>query len=222
VVQAQEVYVDNVVVVLDASGSMKSNMRGSSMPKITAARNAIKEVIQTIPQTTRVGLLVFGGGADGWVYQLGPRDDQKLFASLQRISASGGTPLGSYMKTGADKLPYRRANDPAALRRAIQEVFAEVGKVSDGQSGEGAFDELAGLPEEVAMAMIAALVSSGNHPIGGKPGSAVASSAQASRPQVAPVAKARRRSRRGTGPWMVVAVVIAIIVLKAISGGKRR
>ena len=51
--QAEEVYVDNVVIVLDASGSMKSNMRGTSTPKINAARDAIKELIQTIPPSTR-------------------------------------------------------------------------------------------------------------------------------------------------------------------------
>jgi len=282
-VQAQEVYVDNVVIVLDASGSMKSNMRGTSVPKIEAARNAIKEVMQTLPQSTRVGLLVFGSGADGWVYQLGPRNDGQLLTALQRISAGGGTPLGAYMKKGADKLlaaraeqygygsyrllvvtdgeandkklveaytpdivsrgivvdaigvdmardhtlatkvhSYRRANDPAALRQAIQEVFAEVGKTGDGQSGESAFEELAGLPDEAAMAMITALVSSGNHPIGTRAGSGVAAAPPAATPQPAPAGKPARRGRRSNRSWMVVVAVIVIIVLKAIRSGKRR
>lgn len=280
-VQAQEVYVDNVVIVLDASGSMTSKMRGTGTPKIDAARNAIREVIKTIPQSTHVGLLVFGGQTDGWVYQLGPRNDQKLLGAVQRISASGGTPLGAYMKTGADKLlearkaqygygsyrllvvtdgeagdkrlvdsytpdivsrgivvdavgvdmakdhtlatkvhSYRRANDPAALRQAIQEVFAEVGRASGGQDAESAFDELAGLPEEAAMAMVSALISSGNHPIGENAAAAVASSvspAAQSAPQ-----QTSGRSRKSHGGSLVVGAVIAIVLFSVLRRKRRR
>ncbi len=283
--QAQEVYVDNVVIVLDASGSMKRGMSGTSMPKIDAARNAIKEVMQTIPQSTHVGLLVFGGGADGWLYPLGPRNDRQLLAAVQRIAAGGGTPLGAYMKIGADKLlqarkdqygygsyrllivtdgeandkqlvetytpdiisrgivvdaigvdmskahtlatkvhSYRRANDPEALRRAIQEVFAEVGKTSDGQSVESAFDDLEGLSEEIAMAMISALVSSGNHPIGKDPRSVVvpaAPSASPSRPAAPPQAAPRRGGGPSPAVWVVVALVVVVVLFKGVLGRRR-
>jgi uncharacterized protein YegL len=101
---AQEVYLDNVVIVLDASGSMCNNMRGANIQKLAAAKAAIKEVIKTIPATTQVGLLVFNGKADGWAYPLGPRDDEKMLSAVASLTADGGTPLGAYMKTGADKL----------------------------------------------------------------------------------------------------------------------
>lgn len=229
---AQEVYLDNVVIVLDASGSMNTNMRNTNVKKLQAAKTAITEVIKTIPQTTQVGLLVFGGQRHGWVQSLGPRNDASLFSNIQSITASGGTPLGEYMKLGADCLlatrkdqygygsyrllivtdgeandpslvdrytpeivargiitdvigvdmnqahtlatkvqSYRRANDPAALTQAIREVFAEVGKTTDGQSGEEAFEALDGFPDALAMPIIDALATSGNHPIGDNPNS---------------------------------------------------
>jgi hypothetical protein len=65
---------------------------------------------------------------------------------------------------------YRSANDPAALKRALAEVFAEVGSSrTDAAADAEAFATLAPLPAEVAAAMIQALSTSGNQPIGEKP-----------------------------------------------------
>lgn len=100
---AQEVYVDNVVIVLDASGSMKEIMSGTSTRKMDAAKTAIKEVVRNTPSTTRIGLLVFGQQR-GWVYPLGPRSDDRLFRAIDGLAASGGTPLGEFIKQGADRL----------------------------------------------------------------------------------------------------------------------
>src|SRR6185295_12404976 len=63
---------------------------------------------------------------------------------------------------------YRRANDPAAMNRALTEIFAEVrGSASDaGQSD--AFAVIAPLPDKVAAAMIQAVVNTPNQPIGEK------------------------------------------------------
>ncbi len=100
---AQEVYVDNVVIVLDASGSMNDRMSGTSIRKIEAAKSAIKEVVKNTPPTTQIGLLVFGEYRR-WEYPLGPRDDEKLFRAIDSVSATGGTPLGEFIKKGADRL----------------------------------------------------------------------------------------------------------------------
>ena len=56
--RAQQFY-DNVVIVLDASGSMGQPMRDQRTQKMVAAREAIKAVLKTVPPTTRIGLLVF-------------------------------------------------------------------------------------------------------------------------------------------------------------------
>lgn len=103
---AQEVYRDNVVIVLDASGSMKERMRSSGVVKMDAAKMALKAVLQQVPETTHIGLLVFSARnvKDDWVYPLGPRDDAALLASIDRPEAYGGTPLGQYMKIAADRL----------------------------------------------------------------------------------------------------------------------
>jgi uncharacterized protein YegL len=279
--RAQEVYVDNVVIVLDASGSMKGNMRRTSTPKIDAARSALKEVMKTIPQSTHVGLLVFGGQKNGWVHPLGPRDDAKLIAAIDSIWPEGGTPLGAYMKTGADRLlkareeqygygsyrllivtdgeagdkdlverytpdivsrgiivdavgvdmakahtlatqvhSYRSANDPAALQQAIQAVFAEVGGADAGSAdGDDAFEDLAGLSNDAAMALINALVSSGNQPIGG---TAVTPAATDAGQPARPAPQTRAKPRRSGQGWIIAVVIVTIVVLKVVRGGRRR
>ena len=226
-----QVYVDNVVIVLDASGSMNGRMGSTS--KMNAARTSLKVVLKSLPASTHVGLLVFGASnlSNDWVYPLGPRDDATLVAAVDEPVAAGGTPLGEYIKRGADRLleerskqfgygsyrllvvtdgeagdpnlvdqyapdimgrgivvdvigvgmkgdhtlakrvhSYRRADDSESLKRAVAEVFAEVSDTGDaGGAVSEAFAVIDPLPIEVAGAMINALGSSGNHPIGEKP-----------------------------------------------------
>ena len=100
--QAQMHVTDNVVVVVDASGSMGTPMKGSNTDRMTVAKNALQQVLGQIPETTHVGVLVFPAG--NWVYPLGPRDDTRLAGAIDSITAQGGTPLGQYMKLGADAL----------------------------------------------------------------------------------------------------------------------
>lgn len=105
VVQAQVIAqnIDNVVIVLDASGSMNDYM--GSVRKIDAAKTAMKEVLKTIPSSTHIGLLVFSASnVRNWAYPLGTRDDQKLNAAIDLPQPSGNTPLGTYMKIGSDRL----------------------------------------------------------------------------------------------------------------------
>lgn len=233
---AQDVYTDNVIIVLDGSGSMDENMRdakGNKVQKMAAAKEALYEVLKQIPDTTQIGLVVFSarGVRTDWVYPLAKKDDAKLKAAIKPIAPSGSTPLGKYIKIGADRLlkerekqygygtyrllvitdgeagdqrlvdryspeivargitldvigvkmaekhtlanfahSYRAANDPASLKKAIQEVFAEVSaSTGTGDVSEDVFAELAAIPNEVAIAMINAFTTTGNHPIGEKP-----------------------------------------------------
>ncbi|MBI5387945.1 MAG: VWA domain-containing protein [Verrucomicrobia bacterium] len=247
-VQAQQ-YSDNVVIVLDASGSMREVMPGTRTSKMDAAKTALKEVLKQVPPSTQLGLLVFSAAnlRNDWVYPLGPRNDEVLLAAIDQLQPNSGTPLGSYIKKGADRLleertkqfgygtyrllvvtdgeaqdqnlvnsytpdvmsrgitmdvigvamrgdhtlatkvhSYRRANDPEALRRAIREVFAEVaGSAADTAQAE-AFELLAPIPTGVANAMIQALSTSGNHPIGTRPKSVAARAQAAATPSPKP------------------------------------
>ena len=98
--QAQVQVTDNVVVVVDASGSMGTPMGGST--RMSVAKDALKQVLEQIPDTTHVGILVFPLG--NWVYPLGPRKESMLAGAIDSIQSGGGTPLGEYMKRGADVL----------------------------------------------------------------------------------------------------------------------
>lgn len=106
-----EEYHDNVVIVLDASGSMEQKMRGSGVQKMEAAKAALKSVLRNVPETTHIGLLVFSAEnlRNDWVYPLGPRDEERLLEAIDLPIPESGTPLGKYIKMGADRLLEARA-----------------------------------------------------------------------------------------------------------------
>ena len=109
--RSEDVYHDNVVIILDASGSMAEFMRRTGTRKMAAAKAALREVLRQVPETTHVGLLVFSGRnvRNHWVYPLGPRDDARLIKAIDLPVPGGGTPLGKYIKIGADRLLQERA-----------------------------------------------------------------------------------------------------------------
>lgn len=267
-----QTYVDNVVIVLDASGSMDDSL--GSVRKIDAAKVALKEVLKQIPATVHVGLVVFSAdnvpNGQEWIYPLGPRDEAKLTTAINLPKPGGGTPLGAFMKIGADRLlqerqkqfgygtyrllavtdgeatdgklyekyapdimsrgitldvigvgmnhdhplakqshSYRAANDPAALKKAIAEVMAEIGKSKDGAvSGdvEEGYRMISALPDGFAEAAIKALSDSGNQPIGEKSKTAV---------QTAPTTEASPSESNGfiIAFIAIVGVILLIIII---------
>ena len=224
------VYHDNVVIVVDASGSMANNWSGTNNDKMEIAKEAMKTVLAQISENTQIGIVVFGRVRDAWVYPLGPKNNEALLAAINGISTGGGTPLGTFIKKGADVLieqrkkqfgygsyrllivtdgdasggeermmkeytqeimsrgihvdvigvdmgsehtlarivgdNYRAADNPAALTKAIAEVFAEVSQTGDG--GKADFALLEGLDPMLAKQMIVALAKPQNHLIGEK------------------------------------------------------
>ncbi len=135
---------DNVVILLDASGSMRDTMSSSGQPRMDVAKQALSKVVDRIDPRTNVGLLVFSDvdGANGWLYDLAPLDRPRLLEAIDRCQASGGTPLGEYLKTAADRLLQARqaqrgygsyrllivtdgeANDPELLGAYLPDVLA--------------------------------------------------------------------------------------------------
>lgn len=290
--RAQEVYHDNVVIILDASGSMEQRMRRTRTRKMDAAKAALKEVLATVPETTHIGLLVFSAEnlKDDWVYPLGPRDDARLMKVIDLPRSGGSTPLGAYIKKGADRLlkeraeqlgygtyrllivtdgeaqdqdlvdrytpeavargitvdvigvdmkrahtlatkvhSYRSADDPGSLRTAIAEVFAEVSSTGTDAADEEAFALLAPIPDKTTVALIKALSTSGNHPIGERPSARRRSPMAKTRPGHAvqqplpkPVAApADGFVAKSLGFVAVLIVVIGIIVAKSLRGRDR-
>ena len=102
---------DNVVIVLDASGSMEETLAGTRTRKMDAAKTALKTVLERVPASTHMGLLVFSSSnvKDHWVYPLGPRDDAALTRAIELPEPAGNTPLGRYLKIAGDRLLEERA-----------------------------------------------------------------------------------------------------------------
>jgi len=104
---------DNVVVVLDASGSMSDGMVTKDNQRTTrmdAAKRVLKSTLLNLPKDSNVGILVFP--RQNWVYELGVIEPKRLNKAIDEIYSSGGTPLGQYMKYGADALLQQRKSDP--------------------------------------------------------------------------------------------------------------
>ncbi len=282
---AEDVMVNNVVVVLDASGSMNSFMRGTTTVKMDAAKDALKEVLAQVPPDTHIGLLVFGGGDNKeWRFPLGPRDDNKIKAAIDRATPNGGTPLGRFIAMGTDALKdkrkkqlgygtyrllvvtdgqasdpekvnvyapsvissgirldvigvdmsgkhklanwahsYRSADDPQALKKAVADVFAEVGGADASVAASEAFTEIASIPAETAGAMIKAL----GEPVQAK-AVVVKNTETKSNVSNAPANTQQGNSNvkidgsDGIGWWKIILAVIAFIFLKSLFGKKSR
>ena len=102
-----DIHKDNIVVILDASGSMQDKFSGDrTKSKMEAAKAALQEVLSKVPDDTHIGLLVFSGAniRNEWVYPLGSKDTQKLIAAIHLPQPSGNTPLGKYIRIGANRL----------------------------------------------------------------------------------------------------------------------
>jgi hypothetical protein len=95
----------NVVILLDDSGSMADVLRSNrAVKKIDAARAALRTVLEKLPADAQVGVVVLNRGDNGWLLPLAPVDKSALEAAIGQIRADGGTPLGRFMKVAADAL----------------------------------------------------------------------------------------------------------------------
>lgn len=125
--------VDNIVVILDASGSMAEQMPGSNERKMEVAKEALLKVMEHVKPQTHVGLLVFSGNnkRNDWVYPLGPLDKDAFASGLKRLGPDGGTPLGEYIRKGADRLLQKRAEQHGYGTYRL--LIVTDGQASDGQ-----------------------------------------------------------------------------------------
>lgn len=91
----------NAYIVFDGSGSMAGQA-------IEEAKGAVGAFVAGAPDDLNIGLFVFdGNSARGReVVALGQGSEQRdrIAEEISRISAGGGTPLGSAVKTGTDAL----------------------------------------------------------------------------------------------------------------------
>ncbi len=122
--QATATSTQDVVVVLDDSGSMGESMQTSSgrVRKITAAQDALTAVLAQLPAGTNVGVLAMNSQLNGssWIIPLGPLERGGNWRNrIAQIQANGGTPLGEFLKQGADALLAARAARPYGNYRLL-------------------------------------------------------------------------------------------------------
>jgi hypothetical protein len=91
---------------------MLETMRSVRTDKMSAAKQALLTVLENLPADAKIGVLLLNGrSGEHWVVRLGPVDRGRLRNALGMIHAHGGTPLGEYIKVGADALLELRAQE---------------------------------------------------------------------------------------------------------------
>ncbi|MAE19482.1 hypothetical protein CMK12_11230 [Candidatus Poribacteria bacterium] len=108
--QEAALHSENIVVLLDASGSMNETFGSdANRTKLQTAKNALKSVLSKLPDDINIGLLIFSTShSTPWLYPLGVKESDRFLNAVAGVRANGGTPLGQYMKMGADALLAQR------------------------------------------------------------------------------------------------------------------
>lgn len=103
-----------LVLLLDASGSMKETSAGSTT-KIEAAKAALGDVVERLPDDAQVGVRVFGATVENRgdagactdtqnVVPVGPLDKQAVIDAVDEYKPYGETPIGNALKGAAQDL----------------------------------------------------------------------------------------------------------------------
>jgi uncharacterized protein YegL len=100
----------NIIIVLDDSGSMDEGMRvaGRKQSKMEVAKNSLQEVIKDLQGNTHLGIILLNRG---WLVPIGELDVATTLQKISNLRAGGGTPLGRAMKQGTDALLELRQKD---------------------------------------------------------------------------------------------------------------
>jgi hypothetical protein len=134
---------DNVLIILDDSGSMRERMQRDRITRMDAAKAALTRVIEQIKPQTNVGILLLNGARrnKNWLVPFGPLDKPEALRRIAVLQPGGGTPLGEAMRVGADELltlrsknfygTYRlvvvtdgEASDPQLLQQFLPDVLS--------------------------------------------------------------------------------------------------
>lgn len=91
---------DCIVVIFDTSGSMGEKMRTVRKTRMAVAQDALIDVLGSIDDNHKLGLLTF----NGWAYDLAKVDKTVLQQAIVACKPSGGTPLYEAIKKGATRL----------------------------------------------------------------------------------------------------------------------
>jgi uncharacterized protein YegL len=86
-----------------------------------AAKRALVKVVEQIPDTTNVGILLLNGARanNHWLVPLGALDKKNATIKVNSIGANGGTPLGEAMRIASDQLLQARNKSVYGTYRLI-------------------------------------------------------------------------------------------------------
>lgn len=73
-----------------------------------AAKFALLPALDQMSPKTKFGCLVFSKNFDGWAYPFGSFDQDRVWDRVKTIEAGGGTPLGRFIRMGANALLQER------------------------------------------------------------------------------------------------------------------
>jgi len=105
----------NIIIALDSSGSMAENANGES--RLTAAKIAITEFVDSLPDTSQVSLIAFGHQGSNaqvdkaisckgieTVYPLAAKDRDRFQVAVDSFAPTGYTPLVSTLELANQNL----------------------------------------------------------------------------------------------------------------------
>ncbi|MGI9465206.1 MAG: vWA domain-containing protein [Aestuariivirgaceae bacterium] len=101
---------ENVMIVLDASGSMWGHIDGT--PKIDIARHVMGQVLADLDGKANIGVLTYGHRTKGdcgdieTIIPVGKVDRGKYMAAISGLSPKGKTPITAAVRKGAEQLRY--------------------------------------------------------------------------------------------------------------------
>lgn len=99
----------NVLLILDASGSMETMLNGEKM--IDIAKREMNQLIDELPEHVNIGLRIYGGNKDGnaekctdtkLYHSLSATNKAEMKETINSITPSGWTPIAESLKQAAD------------------------------------------------------------------------------------------------------------------------
>jgi len=98
----------NIIFILDASGSMWSQVEGTA--KIAIAKEVLTGLVRDLPDDAVVGLVAYGHRRKGdcddveELVALGPLDKEKIVGRIQDLSPKGKTPISRSVRLTAERI----------------------------------------------------------------------------------------------------------------------
>lgn len=110
-------YPGNIVLILDASGSMWGLVEGKA--KIEIAKEVLSNLIEKLPENSDAGLVAYGHRRKGdcddveEIIALGKIDKNALISEIKKLNPKGKTPISRSIRLTAERI--RHLEDPATI-----------------------------------------------------------------------------------------------------------